>query len=290
MNLAKCLGAASAGLGISEVLAPARIAVVAGVDDTERSRAVIRALGIRECAHAVALLVGPDKLVWTRVAGDVLDLGCLAAGVQRRGRGRRRRGIISGAALAAIGGLDLYAALRTTGGSGSRHAGGQRHFTLRAAVTVKRSPDDVYNFWRNFENLPNFMYHLQSVTLVDGATQSHWVANAPVGKSVQWDAVLTEDVPSKRIAWQSLPGSGIDNGGSVEFTPDHSGKGTEVRVVVAYRIPGGVIAKALATLLGESPEQQVDDDLRRFKQIMETGQVMRSQGSPDGLAALPKGA
>jgi uncharacterized membrane protein len=284
-TLVKGLGAASLGLGLSELLAPGGIAALAGVDETPRSRAVIRALGLRECGHAAAILLGSEKLVWTRVAGDVLDVAVLAAGVARRGPGRRRRGIIAAAALSVIGGVDVYAALRTTSHDQARHASGQRHHSLRAAVTVQRPPDDVYSFWRNLENLPQFMHHLKSVT-ADGDGRSHWVANAPIGQPVQWDAEVVEDEPGKRIAWQSLPGSGISNSGSVEFTPDRSGKGTEVRVTIGYQLPGGALGKAAATLLGESPDQQVNDDLRRFKQIMETGQVLRSDGSPDGTVAF----
>ncbi|GFG65946.1 hypothetical protein MKUB_34360 [Mycobacterium kubicae] len=288
-KLVKGLGVASLGLGLTEVLAPGKVTALAGVDDTQRSRLVTRVLGVRECGHGTALLLGSEKLVWTRVAGDVLDVAMLAAGVVRRGRGRRRRGTITAVALTAIGAADLYAALRTTGSGGAagggRHAGATRHHTLRAAVTVRRSPQDVYGFWRNLENLPSFMYHLESVSAgPDG--RSHWVAKSPVGQPVHWDAQITEDEPNQRIAWQSLPGSGIENGGSVEFRPDASGEGTEVRVMIGYHLPGGALGKAAATLLGESPDQQVNDDLRRFKQIMETGQVLRSDGSPDGTVAF----
>jgi uncharacterized membrane protein len=280
----KALAAASFGLGLSELLAPRKVAAIAGVDDTRLSRRVIRALGARECGHGGALLGGSDKLVWTRVAGDVLDVGLLLAGVAARGPGRRRRGAISAAALGAIGAVDLYAALHAGREGGARHADTGRHYSLRAAVTVRRPPEEVYRYWRDLENLPNFMYHLQSVTAgVEG--RSHWVANAPVGQPVHWDAQITEDEPNKRIAWQSLPGSSIENGGSVEFTPAGDGDGTEVRVKIGYRMPGGALAKAAATLFGESPDQQVDDDLRRFKQILETGQVLRSDGSPEGTAA-----
>lgn len=285
-TLVKGLGVASLGLGLTEVLAPARVAALAGVDETRRSRAVIRALGVRECGHAAALLLGSEKLVWTRVAGDVLDVAVLAAGVAGRRPGQRGRGIVCAIALTAIGAADLYAALRTTGNqSPARHANKRRHQALRAAITVRRSPEDVYGFWRNVENLPNFMYHLKSVT-ADGDGRSHWVANAPVGQPVQWDAQITEDQPGKRIAWQSLPGSGIENGGSVDFAPDNSGKGTEVRVTIGYQLPGGALGKVASTLLGESPEQQVNDDLRRFKQILETGQVLRSDGSPEGTSSF----
>ncbi|OBF74614.1 hypothetical protein A5750_13140 [Mycobacterium sp. 852002-51613_SCH5001154] len=282
--LVKALSGASFGLGLSELIAPGKVAAVAGVDDTSRSRKVIRALGARECGHGAALLGGPDKLVWTRVAGDVLDVALLVAGVTARGPGRRRRGTISAVVLAGIGGLDLYTALRTVDGGG-RHVSGSRHRTLRAAVTVRRPPEEVYRFWRDLENLPSFMHHLKSVTpTTDG--QSHWVANAPAGRSVEWDAQITEDDTNRRLAWQSLPGSVIENGGSVEFTPTATGDGTEIRVRIGYHIPGGLFGKAAASLFGESPEQQVNDDLRRFKQILETGQVLRSDGSPEGTAAV----
>lgn len=282
--LVKALAGASFGLGLAELVAPQKVAGIAGVDDTRRSQRIIRALGARECGHGAALLAGPDKLVWTRVAGDVLDVAALLAGVAARGRGRRRRGTIAALALGGIGAVDLYAALAATRGGGARHANGGSHCMLRAAVTVRRPPGDVYRFWRDLENLPSFMYHLKSVTAgADG--RSHWVASAPAGRAVEWDAQITEDQPDTRIAWQSLPGAAIQNGGSVEFAPAAGGDGTEVRVHIGYHMPGGALGKVAATLLGESPEQQVNDDLRRFKQILETGQVLRSDGSPEGTAA-----
>ena len=282
--LVKALAGASFGLGLAELVAPDKVAALAGVDDTKLSRRVIRALGARECGHGAALLGGSDKLVWTRVAGDALDVALLMAGVAARGPGRRRRGAMAALALGGIGAADLYAAVRATRNGGGRHEGGGHHRTLRAAITVRRPAEDVYRFWRELENLPSFMYHLQSVTAgADG--RSHWVANAPGGRTVQWDAQITEDAPSKRIAWQSLPDSPISNSGSVEFTPADNGDGTEVRVTIGYGLPGGALGKAVATLFGESPDQQVNDDLRRFKQILETGQVLRSDGSPEGTAA-----
>lgn len=284
-TLVKGLGGASLGLGLSEILAPGRVAAVAGIDETSRSRFVIRALGLRECGHAAALFFGSSKLVWTRVVGDILDLTLLGAALAKsrnRRPSRRRRGAVSAAALAGIGAVDLYTALRTTRHDG-RHANGSHHRSLQAAVTVRRPPEDVYRFWRDLKNLPSFMHHLQSVT--ESGDQSHWVANAPIGQSVQWDAHLTGDEPNKRIAWQSLSGSPVENAGSVEFSPAPDGNGTEVRVTISYRLPAGVLGKAAATVFGESPEQQVNDDLRRFKQIMETGQVLRSDGSPEGTVA-----
>jgi uncharacterized membrane protein len=284
-TLIKGLGGASLGLGLSEILAPGKVAAAAGIDETSRSRSVIRVLGLRECGHAAALLFGSSKLVWTRLVGDALDLTLLGAAFAKSGNGRpnrRRRGAASAVALAGIGAADLYAALRTTR-HGGRHAGGSHPRSLQATTTVRRPPQDVYRFWRDLENLPSFMHHLQSVT--ESGDYSHWIANAPIGQSVQWDAHLTGDEPNKRIAWQSLPGSRVENGGSVEFSSAPDDNGTEVRVTMSYRLPAGVLGKAVATVFGESPEQQVNDDLRRFKQIMETGQVLRSDGSPEGPVA-----
>jgi hypothetical protein len=121
-TLVRALSGASFGLGVSELVAPGKVAAIAGVDDTRRSRRVIRALGVRECGHGAALLGGPPKLVWTRVAGDVLDMGLLIAGIVARGPGRRRQGIVSAALLSGIAGLDLYTALRTTSNGARRGA------------------------------------------------------------------------------------------------------------------------------------------------------------------------
>lgn len=284
-TLARGLGGASLGLGLAEVLAPRKVAVLAGVADTDPSRSVIRALGIRECGHAAALLLGSPKLVWTRVVGDVLDVAVFGAGVLSRGRGPRARSGVVAVALTVIAVADLYAATRTARDRGHRHGSGPKHRSLRAAVTVRRAPEDVYRLWRDLENLPSFMHHLRSVTAGDGG-RSHWAINAPVGQPVRWDAQIVEDVPNKRIAWQSVRDSGVRHGGSVEFTPTAAGDGTEVRVTIGYHMPGGALGKSVATLLGESPEQQVNDDLRRFKQILETGQVLYSDGSPEGTSVL----
>ncbi|OBH58943.1 malate dehydrogenase [Mycobacterium sp. E2479] len=121
-TLVRALTAASFGLGVGELVAPGKVAAIAGVDDTSRSRRVIRGLGARECGHGAALLGGPPKLVWTRVAGDVLDMALLIAGVVARGPGRRQQGTVSAVLLSGIAGLDLYTALRTTGNGARRGA------------------------------------------------------------------------------------------------------------------------------------------------------------------------
>ena len=151
----------------------------------------------------------------------------------------------------------------------------------RSAITINASPEEVYGAWRDFARLPSFMYHLESVS-VTGDRQSHWVAKGPAGTRVEWDAEITEDVPGERIAWRSLEGSSVENVGSVRFRPAPGDQGTEVHVELNYSPPGGAVGSAVAKLFGEEPNQQISDDLRRFKQILETGEVVRSEGSPLG--------
>ena len=138
---------------------------------------------------------------------------------------------------------------------------------VEKSVTVNRPVQDVYHFWRNFENLPRFMDHLESVTVID-ENRSHWVAKAPAGTRVEWDATIHNEIENQLIAWRSLPGADVNNAGSVHFTSTGSGL-TEVRVVLSYEPPAGKLGAAVARLLGEEPSKQVEDDLRRFKQVME---------------------
>jgi uncharacterized membrane protein len=148
-------------------------------------------------------------------------------------------------------------------------------------VTIKQSPEAVYQFWRQLDNLPQFMQHIEAVRVTD-PRHSHWVAKAP-GGTIEWDAEITDDVPNERLAWQSVHGAEIENRGIVRFRPAPADRGTEVQVDVYYDAPGGTIGTVVAKWFGEEPQQQVRDDLRRFKQVMETGEVVRSEGSLDGM-------
>ncbi len=146
-------------------------------------------------------------------------------------------------------------------------------------MTIDKAPEELYRFWRNFENLPRFMQHLQSVTVMD-SIHSHWVANAPAGTSVEWNAEIINDRPNQLIAWRSVGDSQIGNAGSVHFTPAPGNRGTEVKVVLEYDPPAGRIGSLIAKLFGEEPNQQVREDLRHFKEIMETGEIPTTKGQP----------
>jgi uncharacterized membrane protein len=152
-------------------------------------------------------------------------------------------------------------------------------------TTIRKPAEDVYRHWRDFRNLPTFMDHVRSVDVHDDR-RSHWVVNAPAGTTVEWDAEIVEDRPGEIIAWRSVEGADVENSGSVRFSPAPGDRGTEVRVEVSYSPPGGVIGEVVAKLFGEAPDQQISDDLRRFKQVVETGDVVRSDGNPDGTRTL----
>ena len=144
-------------------------------------------------------------------------------------------------------------------------------------IVINRPLDELYAFWRNFENLPQFMEHLESVTIIDGS-RSHWVAKAPAGRHVEWDAEIHNEIPGELIAWRSLPGSDVGNAGSVHFTALPNGA-TEVRVVLSYEPPAGRMGAMVAKLFGEEPSQQVADDLRRLKEQLERKGIPAGSGT-----------
>jgi len=149
------------------------------------------------------------------------------------------------------------------------------------SVTVNRPVEQVYAFWRNFENFPSFMRHLESVKQTD-PTHSHWVARAPMGTTIEWDAEIFNERPNEIIAWRSLEGSENDCAGSVRFRQAPDGRGTEVHVSLNYEPPGGELGDSIAWLFGDGPRAQIEEDLSRFKQVMEAGEATTSAGQPRG--------
>jgi uncharacterized membrane protein len=275
-RLPRALGVASLALGLPQVADPAGFARTIGLSDTEDHRAATLAVGVRELLAAAGLLVRPGPgWLWARVAGDAMDLALLAPALtDHTSRGRYRTRVAFGA-VAAIAAVDVYAA---------RRARRRTSHELTGTTTVRRSAEDVYAFWARLENLPTFMAHLAEVR-VEGGGRSHWRATAPFGKSVEWDAETTDDVPGERLAWRSLKGADIDNEGAVQFRPAPGDRGTEVHVTLRYSVPGGKLGAAVARYFGEDPHQMLDDDLRRLKQVLETGEIVRSDGAPGGKQA-----
>jgi uncharacterized membrane protein len=205
--------------------------------------------------------------------------------------------LIGGSAMVLLGLKDrsLRGVLLALGGSGLAYHGvvGDRGFQdivqeitgltsavkVERTISINRSPEDLYNYWRNLENLPKFMKHLQSVKVLSPKL-SHWIAKAPLGSRVEWDAEIVKDEENHLIAWASVQGADVDNSGFVRFRPGLHG--TEVKVVMEYDLPGGVISTAIAKLFGEEPEQQIGDELHRFRQLMETGEIATNEGQSSG--------
>jgi uncharacterized membrane protein len=144
------------------------------------------------------------------------------------------------------------------------------------SVTIDRPRQELYDFWRNFDNLSRFMHNIKSVSVADEA-HSHWVVEAPAGKTVEWDSSITADEPGKLIAWRSDEKAGVRNSGQGEFRDSPDGRGTVVTVTLAYDPPGGSVGKMIAMLFQKEPKIQARQDLRRFKQLMETGEIPTAQ-------------
>ncbi|SCL25444.1 Uncharacterized membrane protein [Micromonospora pallida] len=277
---ARALGWLSLALGAAALGTPSRVSRLCGVDDSRTARTTLRIVGLREMGHAAALLI-PRRAgwaAWARVAGDLVDLTACGTALRRRRGQRRRRVAATTWAVAAITAVDLATAVRAS--RGRRLPRGNR---VEAAVTVNRTPEEAYRFWRDVENLPRFMYHLRSVT-VTGPRRSRWEAKAPAGRTVGWDAEIMSDLPHELITWRSVGRTRVPNSGSVRFVPVADGRGTEVWVEFAYASPGGRLGRLAARVFGENPQQQVCDDLRRFKQVIETGEIACSDAVPQGTS------
>jgi uncharacterized membrane protein len=286
-RLVIALGWASAIAGARLVLAPTAAVEAIGTADAPGHRRVTELAGARNLAVAAGLLLRSSPAwLWARVGGDLLDMTLLGWGAQRSGvlrrisgkidRSRATRVGVAAAALAGLTGIDLYAAMTR-----SRPTTALR---LTSSVTVAVPALQAYELWRLFERLPAFLTHIDEIR-VTGPDTSHWRASAPFGAPVEWDAQIVDDVPGERLAWLSIAGGAVANAGDVAFSPAPGGRGTEIHVTLYYRTSGARAAAALARYFGERPARQLDDELRRFKQIVETGEVVRSEGAPGGKYA-----
>lgn len=214
------------------------------------------------------------------------------------GETERWASLVGGGAMVLMGlsQRSLRGVLMAVAGGGLVYQGATKHSTIQQAqeaiginktikvektVTINKSADELYRFWHDFENLPTFMKHLKSVN-VQNDKRSHWIANAPLGSSVEWDADILEDRENEFISWASVEGADIENSGFIRFKKAPGDRGTEVKVVLEYSPPGGALAAAFAKVFGEEPEQQIGDDLRRFKMLMEAGEIATTEGQPKG--------
>ena len=218
---------------------------------------------------------------WVSIIGG----GALTAfAVSRRSWPAAILALIGGALLyrGATGHCPVYQAI----GANTRNIGRRKVNTDRAAkversLTINRPPEELYRFWRDLANLPRFMKHVESVQVKDNR-HSHWVVKAPLGMTVEWDAEIISEIPNELIGWRSVGSGDVDHAGSVRFEPSANGQGTHVRVMLQYDPPAGPVGVAFANILGEDPGHQIEEDLYRLKEVMETAK--------SSAAALPSSA
>ena len=278
-QLGQILGLLSVGLGLAQVLAPRALGRAIGVGDHP---AIMRMVGVREIVTGLGILSerAPGAWAWARVAGDAIDLALLGAATSSPDADPRR---IAAATAGVLGvtALDVYSGKRL----GATESSEALAIAVTQTVTINSTPDELYHFWKNLENLPLFMEHLESVSEVNDRV-SHWVAKAPAGTSVEWDAEIVDDQPDRSIGWRTLPDSQVTHEGMVSFEPASGGRGTIVRVEMLYVPPAGKVGVWIARMFGEEPALQVADDLRRLKQLLETGEVATTLGQPSGKRSV----
>ncbi|MEH2154273.1 SRPBCC family protein [Nostoc sp.] len=194
-----------------------------------------------------------------------------------------KQGSLRGVLTALAGGGLIYqgATKQSTIQQAQEAIGINQSIKVEKTVTINKSAEELYRFWHNFENLPTFMKHLKSVQVYN-EKRSHWIANAPLGNSVEWDAEILEDRENEFISWASVEGADIDNSGFVRFQKTLGDRGTEVKIVLEYNPPGGVLGATVAKFFGEEPQQQIGDELGRFKMLMEAGEIATTEGQPSG--------
>lgn len=267
--LPQLLGWLSLGLGAAAMGTPRALSRIIGFGDRHT---LVRMVGLRELASGLGILSGRQGAgVVSRVVGDVMDLALLGSAFRGNSGSARSRTATAAAVVAGITALDLLATRNAAKAAGASDA------TVNGVHTVNRPADQVYRFWRDLENMPRFMHRIRSVQPT-GERTSHWVANAPAGITLEWDSEITEDRPGHCIAWQSTRDAAVDHAGRVTFTPAPGNRGTQVRVEMHYRPPGGTVGAAVAKVFGVAAEQQLREDLRRAAQLMETGEIATNAG------------
>jgi len=285
-SLERGLGWFSIGLGAAAVAAPRLIGWLSG----SRSPTLMRLVGARELAAGIGLLTQSNRepWLWSRVAGDTFDLAALSVALARRSGSRRGRAALALTAVAGVTALDVLAVARLTGTRAGQivpGVSGRTDIYLERSIAVSKSPEECYRFWRSFENLPRFMHSLESVRQLD-ERRSRWVAKGPMASRLEWTSEITADRPGEELAWRTLDDSGAANAGSVRFEAAPAGRGTIVRVSLHYSPLGGALGAGLVKLLGHDPQSRVREDLRRFKQVMETGEIPTTRGQPTGRRSL----
>lgn len=287
----KFLGWFSIGLGLAEIFAPRQVAKLIGVKDEEEYAGTLRQFGVREIAAGLGILTRPKPTywLWSRVGGDAIDLAWLTRRLRDSEEDNDSTKLLAAiTAVLGVTALDIIQGTKLTSeklpstghdeGSFQLGEGEDGTVRLEAQVTVGASPEECYEFWKTQENLPRVIGHLESVRMLPNG-RTHWKAKSPAGLSVEWEAETIEDRPNEYIAWHALEHEQVDNLGSVTFVEAPGGRGTEVHLEMEYHPRGGVIGAKIANLFRKIPQVALMMDLRRFKQLMELGEVVQSDAT-----------
>lgn len=283
----QALGWFSIALGAAEVFAPGAVARLIGVDEDEH-RGLLRVYGIRELAAGFAIVSRPKPTywMWNRVLGDTIDLASLARAMRSPGNNRGRLAAATAAVLG-VTALDIVCSVQLTRETAPTTGHDEGSFMLpetvdgtqllSAVITVNKPVSEVYEFWKDPANYPQFISSLESVQIT-GDGRSHWKVKAPIGLSVEWDAQVVNDVPNEMIAWESVDGD-VRNTGTVRFRPAAGDRGTEVELQTQIKPKAGPVGAKIAKLFEAVPKTQMMNDLRRFKQLIELGEIVKSDAS-----------
>jgi uncharacterized membrane protein len=272
-QLANGLGWFSIGLGLAEIAAPHALADFIGVNHGRKTRTTLRVYGAREVAAGIGILssTNPSGWLWARVAGDILDLSSLCKAMASD-RNDRNRAAAAAAAVVAVTLADVRCAMQVSAAKSNGQAR-RAAAPIAASIIIGRNLDEVYAFWREFTRLPEIFDRLESVTTLDNR-RSHWKLALPMGRTLEWDAETTEDQPNSRIAWRSLSSS-APHSGIVRFETATGQRGTKVNVEIH---PAG-LSTGIGKLLGFVPEQHVKIALHNLKQLLEIGEIVKSDAS-----------
>jgi uncharacterized membrane protein len=278
------LGILSLALGAGGLLMPGAVSRMSGL---QQHRGLLPLVGLRELAAGIGLLSSrnPTPWLWSRVVGDGMDLAVILSSLLSPGNPRRASAAVTAAVVAAITAIDTRESLRSSQSNAVSTTGAAPDALVSASVIVGKSPQECYEFWRDPTNITRISPMIESVTVLDERT-SRWLIRSPLGNQIEWDSKITGETPGERISWRSVDGGGLYHAGVVRFERATGNRGTLVSTSVHFRVPGGSAGMGLAKLLGANPRSEVREDLRRFKQLLEAGEIPTTRGQPSGRRSL----
>lgn len=279
-QMAKALGWFSLGLGLAQLAAPRQVANLIGLPGDDDEQTVMRLVGLREIVSGLGILAQaePTPWLWTRVGGDAMDLALLRSAMSSPSARKDR---VTAATLAVLGitAADLLCSTKLTAEpNGSTEAMAGNDVQVTAAVTVQAPVREVFAVWEHFQGLPRFMSDAATVQIRDDRS-SRWTIPGPAGTSLEWDVEITNSVPNEQIGWRTTEGGLVSAEGTVRVRTAPGNRGTQVIFDAHFNPPGGDLGKKIAQPLAEVLKVKIGNDLRRFKQLIELGEIVHSDDS-----------